>query len=218
FDVLAERIGSSIDAVLSIQQPGGGQIAAADDGDNSTDPTLDFTVPGGMERLLVVIQDQTRQGGPHSFYHLAVTEAKPDFTLTALADRVNVPKGGLALVRVRAQRAGYNGPITLSVPGGLPAGVSLAGGTIPAGASDALIALRAEANASGAVVANMVGQAAGNDAAGPRPVLAIDTPTARYQPWLRRELAIAASRAGGHGKLPGMSRLWRRSPRERRSR
>src|SRR5262249_25567165 len=57
-----------------------------------------------------------------------------------------------------------------------------------------LVALRAEASASDAVIAQMIGQATGNDAAGLRPVLAIDTPTARYQPWLRRELPIAVTR------------------------
>ncbi len=196
FDVLADRIGSPIDAVLSIQKPDGAQLAAADDGESTTDPTLDFTVPGGMDRIVVAVSDQTRQGGPRGIYRIGISEIKPDFSLTALADRVNVPQGGVALLRVRAQRAGYSGPIKLSLPGGVPAGVSLAGGdTIPAGATDALVALRAEGNATGALVAQMIGQGIGNDAPGPRPALTMDSPTARYQPWLRRELPIAVSRA-----------------------
>jgi hypothetical protein len=196
FDVLADRIGSPMDAVLSIQKPDGGQLAAADDGQSTTDPTIDFTVPGGMETVVVVLQDQTRRGSPRNVYRIGVTELKPDFSLSALVDRVNVPQGGVALLRVRAQRSGYNGPIKLSFPAGLPSGVSLVGGdTIPAGATDALLALRAEPSAAGAAIGQMIGQGVGGDANTIQPVLATDTPTTRYQPWLRRELPVAVTRA-----------------------
>ncbi len=143
FDVLADRIGSPMDAVLSIQQVKGGQLAAADDGESTTDPTLDFTVPGGVEAVAAAIHDQAGQGGPRGVYRLGITEIKPDFSLTALADRVHVPQGGVAMVRVRAVRDGYTGPIKLSFPGGLPPGVSIVGSdTIPTGGTDALLALR----------------------------------------------------------------------------
>jgi hypothetical protein len=195
FDLLADRIGSPIDTVLSIQQVSGGQLAAADDGEATTDPTLDFTVPGGVETLVAAIVDQARGGGPRGIYRLAITEIKPDFSLTALADRVNVPQGGLALLRVRTVRAGYTGPVKLSFPGGLPPGVSIAGGdTIPAGGTDALLALRAETSAAGVVIGQMIGQGEGDAAGVARPAMATDTPTASYQPWLRRELPVAVSR------------------------
>ncbi len=195
FDVRADRIGSPIDTVLSLQQVKGGQLAAADDGEATTDPTLDFTVPGGVEAVVATIADQARGGGPRGIYRLAITEIKPDFSLTTLADRVNVPQGSVALLRVRTVRAGYTGPIKLSFPGGLPTGVSVAGGdTIPAGATDTLLALRAEGGATGVVIGQMIGQGEGDTSGVARPAMATDTPTAAYQPWLRRELPIAVSR------------------------
>jgi hypothetical protein len=149
---------------------------------------------------VAAVIDQAGQGGPRGVYRLAISELKPDFSLTALADRVNVPQGGMAMLRVRAARAGYNGPIKLSFPGRLPSGVSLIGSdTIPAGATDALVTFRAEANAAGVAIAQMIGQMIGQgagakEAAVSRSVQVLDTPTARYQPWLRRELPVAVAR------------------------
>ena len=55
-----------------------------------------------------------------------------EFSLAIDEDRLQVPKDGVALARVKATRGGYNGPIKLNFPD-LPPSVSITGNEIPAG-------------------------------------------------------------------------------------
>jgi len=56
---------------------------------------------------------------------------------------VNVPRGGSVALTVPVTRRGYDGPIQLEVPG-LPAGLSLRGGHVPAGAARGTLTLSAD--------------------------------------------------------------------------
>lgn len=190
-EVQADRIGSPLDGVLSIRGKQGNQLAASDDQAGTTDPGLDFTVPQGVDEIVVAIKDMLGRGGPELFYHIdVVRDDLPDFDLAIEGDRVTIPAGGSTLLRVVALRDGYNGPIALSFPG-LPAGVTVAGETIPSGASVALVTLAAPAGSSGAALFRVVGTSTETTPPRIREAEGPDSTAGQFQPWLRGELGAA---------------------------
>jgi hypothetical protein len=192
--VTAAQVGSPLDGVLSVRKESGEQLATADDTPTTTDPTLDFKVPDGVDRILVAVKDLLDRGGPDYVYRLTAALAdRPDFRLQILADREQVPGGGAAIVRVRANRAGYQGPIKLSLLG-LPSGIAIANDEIPAGATDALVSLLAFGSPAHAIT-SIVGTSADPNILLVRPAQLAETPMAVRQPWLRSELALAVTGA-----------------------
>jgi hypothetical protein len=194
FDVVANRAGSPLDGVLALRNEAGAQLMAADDRPDTVDPGFNYTVPAGVNALVVALKDLHGRGGADFVYRLAVTPANvPDFQLAIQDDRLHVPQGGGAVLRVRASRAGYGGPIKLTVPG-LPAGVTLSGNEIAAGSSDALLSLTASPGTPLAqIVTELVGEAADPKTPIRRAALLPETPPTRRQPWLRAELALAVT-------------------------
>jgi hypothetical protein len=191
FDVLAERAGSPLDGVLVVRNGAGAQLASSDDRPNTVDPGLDFTVPQGATALLVTLTDLHGRGGPNYVYRIAVTQAgQPDFSLTLLDDRSHVPQAGTTLVRVRASRAGYGGPIKLSVPE-LPADVVVSGDEIPAGATDTLLSLSAPPGIKPRqLLTKVVGESTDPKVALRRTALLAETAATQNRPWMRGELAV----------------------------
>src|SRR5713226_7986891 len=115
----------------------------SDDRPNTIDPGLDFIVPSGVTALVVALTDLLGRGGNDYIYRLAITPAdRPDFSLAMFEERQLIPAGGTAVLRIRANRAGYDGPIRLALPD-LPEGVAAVANEIPAGASDTLLSLSA---------------------------------------------------------------------------
>jgi hypothetical protein len=92
-------------------------------------PRLDFTAPADGD-YTVVVEHLHSWGGPDEVYRLTVTPYAPGFSLTLNLDRWDVAPGGTVSIPIFAQRAGYNGPIEVSVLG--PKGLSGIV-TIPAG-------------------------------------------------------------------------------------
>lgn len=195
FDVWAHRAGSPLDGMLSVTKEDGAGLGASDDQQDTVDPGLELAVPGDVNAVLVTVQDRLGGGGAGHVYHLGVTDISGgEFSLSAVGDRIQVPQGGTALLRVRANRNGYSGPIKLSFPGGLPAGVSVTGDVIPASATDALVTLAADAGAATAALAtSLIGEAETEpvEARARRPVLVDATPVSQTRPMLREELAAA---------------------------
>jgi hypothetical protein len=200
FDVLADRAGSPLDGVLSLRNEAGAQLAGSDDRPNTVDPGFDFTVPQGVTSLVVALRDLNGRGGPNFVYRLAITPAgRPDFSLTLAEDRSHVPQGGTALVRVQASRAGYNGPIKLSLSG-LPAGIVVSGDEIPAGVSEALLSLTAPPEQSlSQVFVKMVGTSTDPKVPLRRPALAAATGVTQNRPWLRTDVPLAVVAASPIG-------------------
>lgn len=195
FDLLAARAGSPLDGVLVLQNEAGAQLATSDDRETTTDPALDFKVPDGVNKIVAVVSDLLGRGGNDYVYRLTVdTAGRPDFTLALFENRHHVPRGGAELVRVRANRSGYNGPIKLSVAG-LPAGVALVGDEIPAGANEALLSLAATDTGPDPTLVSISG--ASTDPAQPlrRVALFTESQETKQQPWLRSELAVAVTAA-----------------------
>ena len=194
-DVLAARAGSPLDGVLTVNNPAGGELARSDDRPNTTDPGLDFTVPAGVSAVVLSLKDLEGRGGPNYVYRIAVEPlGLPDYSLSLMTDREALPKTGASLLRVRANRAGYNGPIRLSIPG-LPAGVTVTGDEIPAGATDALVTLLPGDQVAPPIVTMVVGDSTEPNTALRRVAVTGETLVSKAQPWLRRELALAGAQA-----------------------
>src|SRR5579871_200139 len=197
FDVLASGAGSPLDGVLTLRKENGEQLAQSDDRSSTIDPGMDFPVPDGMSALVVALTDLLGRGGNEYIYRIAITPAdRPDFSLSMAEDRQLIPQGAAAVLRIRAVRAGYKGPIRLSLPG-LSRGVVVTGNEIPAGGIETLLSLQAS---HGVPLAQGITPIVGEGADSQKPIrrlamLAV-TPASEWQPWLRSELAVAVTEPG----------------------
>lgn len=95
----------------------------------SNDPWLNFTVPADTHEITVAIEDLAERGGPHYAYRFITRREAEEFQLTIATPYLNIPAGGTAMLSVNADRRGYDGPITLTIPD-LPPGIHLNGGNI----------------------------------------------------------------------------------------
>ena len=134
-ELFGDRIGSPIDAVMSISD-GHGQLLARCDDWESHDSRLDFAVPTTGEFILSVT-DKRGSGGPLFVYRVEATPITPH--LTAFFPRPNrlnqelqticVPRGNRVMAYLGVQRDNVEGEAFLQVQK-LPEGVSWAGGPI----------------------------------------------------------------------------------------
>jgi len=97
------------------------------------------------------VRDLNHRGGSEFAYRIAVEPYQPGFTLSASADRLTVPAGGTAAVTVTAARAGYSGPIAVSIPG-LPQGVTSVPTVIGPGRTSAVLTVNATSKAKAGLV------------------------------------------------------------------
>jgi hypothetical protein len=140
-DVTARRFGSLLDGLLIIRGPQGNELARNDDQPNTSDPGLEFTVPAGVDKMLVCVTDMEQRFGDEHVYHVSVRDsATPDFSATVASDTLNVPAGGTALVPVTITRTNFAGPIHLEFQG-LVGDTRVDGAEIAAGATSALVTL-----------------------------------------------------------------------------
>src|SRR5262249_29401473 len=201
FDVLAERAGSELDGVLVLRNEAGTQLARSDDQTGTLDPGLEYTVPTGVTALVAAVSDVHGRGGPGFVYRLSVMpSSQPDFSLAISDDRLIVARGGVTVVEVRATRTGYDGPIKLTLPG-LPEGIQLSGDEIPAGADRTLLTLTLKAGAKPAqvVLPQVVGVSTDPKVSLRRVALTPESPLTKPMPWLRQEVAVAATEASPLG-------------------
>lgn len=193
FNVLARQAGSPLDGVLSIRNEQGAELATDDDRPGTKDPGLDFKVPDGVTAVIVVLSDLLGRGGSEFVYRIAVESlGSPDYSLVLSDERYQVPKDGATLIRVRADRSGYNGPIKLTLPH-LPPSVAITGDEIPAGATQALVSLGAPGLPPVHSLTTIVGASTEPSTSIRRAALVPEDAVNRSQPWLRREVAIAVS-------------------------
>jgi hypothetical protein len=194
-EVLSERIGSPLDVALVIRNSAGAEIGRAEDGPNTLDPILDYTVPANTASIIVGVVDSQGRGGPRGIYRLLITPQttatnKTGFQLLTTAQRLTVPAGGSAVYHVGIERGGYAGALELAADG-LPAGITLEGNTIPAGTDGTLVTLRRADAAAEAGVVTWRGKAEDGTTHG---LLVKGHPLERLQPWLAHEVAVAPSK------------------------
>jgi Bacterial pre-peptidase C-terminal domain len=137
---MTRQQGSPTDLNFRIVNKDGGQVVAAEDS-GVNEGSVAFKAPADGEYTLVV-EDLNHRGGSEHAYRIAVTLNPAPFSLAASLDTFNIPVGGNVLATVTAVRAGYNGPIELSVQN-LPPGVTASKSVIGTGRNDTVLTLNA---------------------------------------------------------------------------
>ncbi len=126
-EVSARRLGSPLDAVLTLRRtPNGPALAQWDDVTNTVfvgtipqaecDPRgeFDFKEPG---RYVAEISDRTGHGGPDYFWKLSVHPPKPGFEVYSTRSTLPLTKKGPLKVKFHVLRHdGFDGAVTLEFP------------------------------------------------------------------------------------------------------
>jgi hypothetical protein len=116
------ELGSACDLAVSMLKADGSPIAVAR---QEAQTVLVADIPEDGEYLLQV-EDLLVGGKPGHVYRIDASETYGGFTLSAEQSQYSSPQGGTFVVKVLAQRRGYDGPIELAVEG-LGDGVVLEG-------------------------------------------------------------------------------------------
>jgi hypothetical protein len=146
FEVDAASLGAPLDALLTVQGPQGNTLANADDA-NGLDPKVQVQIPGGMDHVVLAVEDLHRRGGLGFGYRLRARPVQTDFSLTVNTPLVNIPRNGIALVTVKAARNGYPGPIQLTIPDSLT-DITAEDGLISEGSDEGTLLVSATATAA----------------------------------------------------------------------
>ncbi len=94
---------------------------------STEDPEVSLTVPEKIHEVTLAVADLRGQAGPTFAYRLSAQAGEGDFSLKLDTPFANIPTRGTALVKVVAQRHGFDAPIHLSIPN-LPKSLTVAGG------------------------------------------------------------------------------------------
>jgi len=144
FAMYGRSLGSDVDGAISIQDTSGRVLMES--GYSTADTRLEFTP---REQGIYVVEARDRQGrvGPDRTYRLTASLAAPDFRPFLDSDRINLPAGGIVSAHIDVERiGGFDGAIQVKAVG-LPRGVTLRAGEIPAGQSSADVSFSSIAGA-----------------------------------------------------------------------
>ncbi len=192
-EVFAERIGSRIDAVLEVRNKQNAVVASNDDGPNTTDPRLEFTVPADQDLIEVVLRDNLDLGGEASIYRLVVTlldSPQRQFDVIVKTDAINVASGEAQVLEAFVSRQAYDGPIQFLM-GGLPPGATVQGTEIAAGSNGTLLTFSNGGDAIAPIITRLRAQSPDGTIA--RPVRVEAAPDDRSPAWMREQVAIATT-------------------------
>ena len=161
-EVLARRLGSPLDSILTLFNAKGDELAENDDAvdpfnaliTHHADSRLVYTFPAAGDYVLR-IKDVQGKGGEEYAYRLVIAPPQPEFALRITPDTGRLGPGESIVVPVAAVRRDFGGEIALS--GRLPPGFVLSDGVIPAGQDQARLTITAPADVQpGTVVAPLI--------------------------------------------------------------
>lgn len=189
-EVFADRYASPLDAAVVVRNEKGEQLARGEDSPGTLDPVLEYTVPAGVQNVIVGVVDAQGRAAPQAMYRLLVEpqsgkQSMVDYRLSTTSGRLTLGASGRAVLPILSERRGYTGPIELSADG-LPSHLKLSHVTIPALADGALVTLDRTAGEA----ATLVTRWRGASAVGARPVLLKNHPLETIQPWLATEVSL----------------------------
>ncbi len=140
FEIFARRLGSPLDANLTVYDDNGEMIAYNDDYENPAagltthhaDARVTVTLPANGRCFVRVADTQNRYGYAHA-YRLRLAEGVPNFALRATPASLNAKPGASARLTVHVLRIdGFDGPVSLRLKDA-PEGFDLRGGPVPGG-------------------------------------------------------------------------------------
>ncbi len=143
FSGVTRSQGSPSNLFLRMLKADGGEVSAAE-GVGPNEGLINYTFPADGDYTLEV-SEQTGFGGPEFAYRIAVTPHEEKFDLTASADTLNIPLGGLAMVTVNSLRGSFGGPINLTLLDA-PAGITATPTVIGPGMTTTVMTIHSEAN------------------------------------------------------------------------
>jgi len=119
FTLQTELIGSPLEGALTLRShPEGNVLAMSGEQPAVGDLNLNYKVPAEVNQIQVDVRDLFGRGSARSFYRLVLEPAnQPTFSLMLNTPTINLPEDGSAMVELQVTRAGYAGPIRLSVVG-----------------------------------------------------------------------------------------------------
>lgn len=147
-ELRARRDGSPLDGLLALYDGSGKLLASNDDTEDKedglatqhADPYLRLRLPAQGSYTLVVT-DTLGRGGPDYAYRLRLGPPREDFAVLTDRSAINFQTSGSALLRLVAVRKdGWDGDIDVVLMDP-PEGLSLQGGTIPAGRDSVAVTL-----------------------------------------------------------------------------
>jgi hypothetical protein len=194
-ELFAERLGSPVDGTLELRNDKGARLVANDD-TVGADPRVEYTVAKGVTKVTIAVVDSLRRGDASCVYRLVVAKADAkvnDFRLTMFDDTHHLAQDGSKVLRIEAERQGYEGPIQLRVDG-LPPGFAPPATEIPAGASGALLLIqRQSTSAQPAPPGRLIvrGESVGTQPIITRAASLTTSPIGELQPWLSYDVAVA---------------------------
>lgn len=144
FAAITRRQGSPADLLLRLYDASGKKVAEAEDS-GPYDGAFTYTFPADGDYTLLV-EDLSNRGGSRFVYRIEVTPPQTGFALSATADGLNIPAGGVTAVTVNASRQGYNGPIAIAAVD-LPNGVTSIPTIIGPGQNSVVFTVRSTAEA-----------------------------------------------------------------------
>ncbi|MCG3179112.1 MAG: hypothetical protein BIFFINMI_01443 [Phycisphaerae bacterium] len=166
-EVAARRLGSPLDSLLTLTDAAGRTLALNDDHEDKgaglvthqADSLLTFAAPADGDYLLT-LTDAQRAGGDAYGYRLRVSRPQPDFELRVAPSAVNGRGGDTVAITVCAvRRDGLAGNIRLRLVDA-PAGFTLSGDWVPAGAQSIQLTLTLPARTNDRTMAlKLVGEA-----------------------------------------------------------
>jgi hypothetical protein len=168
-EVMARRLGSPLDSVLTLFDAKGNQLAENDDftdladspATHHADSRILFTVATAGTYTLR-LRDIQGNGGDEYAYRLTVGPPEPDFVLRIVPDNPRLGQGDTAAITVTAIRKdGFDGEIHLDVEG-LPAGYRASEAIIQTGQDEGRVTITAPVEAPLAIVEPAIYGSAGN--------------------------------------------------------
>lgn len=193
-EVLADRWGSPLDAVLEVVDGQGKQLGRSDDHPGTTDPRVDVTIPASGETLELRVSSLTGGYGTDAVYRLAVTTVPAaEASLSTTADRLHIPAGDRLVLPVDVAREGTPTDITLALPSALAPALSLETPGIAAADEIGLISLAADRDTRGLFcfpIRFAVDGSQGNEQAS---LVMSSFPGTEYRPGWRRQIFTAVT-------------------------
>jgi len=153
-EVMARRLGSPLDSVLTLFDAKGNQLAENDDfvdltdspATHHADSRILFTFAAAGTYTLR-LRDIQGNGGEEYAYRLSVAPPQPDFVLRIVPDNPRMGQGDTAAITITAIRKdGFDGEIHLGAEG-LPAGFKASEAVIQTGQDEGRVTITAPADA-----------------------------------------------------------------------
>jgi hypothetical protein len=194
FVARAGTIGSSLDAVLRIEDATGKVLATAGDAPVGGDARLDWAAPADGT-YCATIRDLFGRGGSDYDYRLEIGQPGPTIAATADDDAYALVTGKTTAVKVKVvRRNGHSAPL-VAVATGLPAGVTATSAEVPATGGEVTLTLTAAADAKPASGAFRI-LLLGTDPTKPENLTAVF------------DLSKERDKAGGQAYIDGIPELW----------